>query len=149
MSEQIVIETGDSPPDSPDETAAEHATETAIDATIDAAVNAALAEREADDAEQAATVAESAASISTNAADSAHVAASVAAEAADVAERTLNHVYELVESIPERVALSLQAMLTPPTEEEQTIDEVVTEALVPEVAPRGQHMWFANKLWGR
>lgn len=150
MSDVVVIEADESPSQG-DDTAptavSERAEEVAIDATVAAAVAATEAAHEAADAEEAASVADAAASVSASAADAALSAAAIAEESAGIAGRTLDEVYAIAESIPERVALAVQGLLNP--EEPETIDEVITEELREEVAPRGQHWWFRNKMWGR
>lgn len=149
MSEVVIVGSDESPPSGDATPAAEHAEAVAIDATVAAAVAAAEAANEAIDANVAASVAEGSAALSTGAAEAASNAALVADDAAYSAARSLEEVYALAESIPERVLSAVTALLAPAaTGEEETIDEVVQEALIPEVEPRGQHFWFKNKIWG-
>ena len=98
-------------------------------------------EDSADDAEDSADVAITGAVVASSAADEAVTAASEAITAGARVEASNNELRELLETLPERIALALRA-----TEAESIEPEIATEEVTEDISPSESH-WLTRRMF--
>lgn len=123
---------------SEDDTADEIVDSEIVDDAEDSADDA---EESADDASESADDAIIGAVVATSAADEAVTAASEAIAAGARVEASNNDLRELLETLPERIALALRA-----TEAESIESEIVTEEVTEDVSPSESH-WLTRRMF--